>query len=99
MVQIPTAASPADGSCNSSQNNFTYNSSADGTSYTLTYCVGGPTGSLSPGSHCATPAGIFNSDCSTGGGGSTPTCGQMVAYGGESYPTVLIGSQCWMAKI
>jgi uncharacterized protein (TIGR02145 family) len=26
------------------------------------------------------------------------TCGQSVSYAGESYPTVQIGTQCWMAK-
>ncbi len=30
---------------------------------------------------------------------TTPfTCGDVVLYGGETYPTVQIGSQCWFAK-
>lgn len=28
----------------------------------------------------------------------TFTCGDVILYGGESYPTVQIGSQCWFAK-
>ncbi len=32
--------------------------------------------------------------------GATPSfvCGDSISYSGESYPTVLIGSQCWLAK-
>jgi uncharacterized protein (TIGR02145 family) len=28
----------------------------------------------------------------------TPTCGSPITYGGQSYNTVQIGTQCWMAK-
>ena len=34
----------------------------------------------------------------TGGGAVAFACGDNVSYGGESYPTVLIGTQCWFAK-
>jgi len=60
MAIIPAAASPADGSCSPTNNQYVYNASSDGTTYTLSYCLGGPTGSVASGSNCATPAGITN---------------------------------------
>ena len=62
MQVIPTAPTPADGSCSSS-NTYAYNQrtiTTAGDSYTLSYCIGqtvvnGPTGSVLT---SATPAGI-----------------------------------------
>ncbi len=57
VANVPTAPTPADGSCTSAQNNYSY-TSADGSTYTITYCLGGATGGLDAGTHTATPAGI-----------------------------------------
>ncbi|HNX10752.1 MAG TPA: FISUMP domain-containing protein [bacterium] len=127
---IPSAPTPADGSCDSTTNSFSYTQDNSGESYTLTFCTGGVVGSLTAGELCATPGGMAgcgggggcildctNKNCGDDGcGGScgvctgndvctngtctTPpfACGDSVSYGGESYPTVLIGAQCWFAK-
>jgi len=65
MVKIPTAPTPSDGSCATSDNNYSY-VSADGSTYTLSFCVGGQTGSLKGGINTATPGGI-----TYGGAGSS----------------------------
>ncbi len=39
-----------------------------------------------------------NGTIDPGDSGSTWTCGDALEYGGESYTTVLIGTQCWMAE-
>ena len=57
MAVIPTAPTPSDGTCAASDNNYSYLSS-DGSSYTLTFCVGGQTGSLKNGINTASPSGI-----------------------------------------
>jgi len=59
MAMIPTPPTPADGPC-SSTNAYTYGASADGNSYTISYCLGGQVSQLVPGKHCATPVGIDN---------------------------------------
>lgn len=92
---IPSAPTPADGSCDSTTNSFSYTQDNSGESYTLTFCTGGVVGSLAAGELCATPSGM--AACSIGGGGGF-SCGDSVSYGGESYSTVLIGTQCWFAK-
>jgi|SRR5579872_891826 len=66
---IPTAPTPADdgslaagSKCSEANGSFIWNdyvyTSANGTAYTLTFCVGGQTGGLAPGRHTASPAGI-----------------------------------------
>jgi prepilin-type N-terminal cleavage/methylation domain-containing protein len=72
MVIVPDTSNPPDGPCNSGQNQFSYSRSADGSSYTLAYCLGGSTGSLSSGVHCATPGGIDTGTGCAGSGTSTP---------------------------
>ena len=57
MVKTPTAPTPADGTCSIGDNAYTY-SSASGSSYSLTFCVGGQTGSLKGGINTAAPSGI-----------------------------------------
>jgi prepilin-type N-terminal cleavage/methylation domain-containing protein len=58
---LPIAPTPADGSCNSNSapgsNNYWYQVADNGTTYTLTYCLGGQAGSFAPGVHAETPNG------------------------------------------
>jgi len=58
MAVVPTNPTPAnDGTC-SSGNSYTYSAGTNNTTYTLTYCLGGTTGGVSPGSHVAYPGSI-----------------------------------------
>ncbi len=88
MSIIPSAPNPPDGNC-STANGYIYSATPDGTSYSISFCTGNTVGSLaSGGPKCATPAGMLNTNC----------CGGDISYGGESYPAVQIGTQCWLAK-
>ncbi|MEI7452136.1 MAG: FISUMP domain-containing protein [Candidatus Falkowbacteria bacterium] len=105
MAIIPTAPPQADGACTTPQNRFAYNKISD-SSYTISYCLGGPVGTLAAGPKCASPEGVNNVDCSGSGSisgigsGSNFHCGDSVDYGGQLYPTVAIASttQCWFGK-
>lgn len=59
---FPVSPAPADGSCLSTadrgSNNYWYDVSDDGITYTLTFCLGKNTGQFDPGIHMATPNGI-----------------------------------------
>jgi hypothetical protein len=55
--QLPTAPTPADGSCGSNQNNYLY-STTDSNNYSLTFCLGATTGGYSAGVHTASASGI-----------------------------------------
>lgn len=44
--QLKSAPNPPDGSCTASQNDYTY-TSADGSTFTLTFCLGAATGAYS----------------------------------------------------
>jgi type II secretory pathway pseudopilin PulG len=58
---LPSAPSPADGSCAESGiggNNYWYEADAPGTTYTLTFCLGKDTGDFLAGTHFASPQGI-----------------------------------------
>jgi prepilin-type N-terminal cleavage/methylation domain-containing protein len=55
---VPVAPTPIDGSCTAAQNTFTY-TSATGTTYSLTFCLGGLTGGFAAGVHTASPTGII----------------------------------------
>ncbi|MFA4942332.1 MAG: FISUMP domain-containing protein [Patescibacteria group bacterium] len=57
LAHIPTAPTPADGACSDSENLFTYTSN-DGSSYSLTFCLGVNTGTLTAGVNNANPYGI-----------------------------------------
>ncbi|MEI7451980.1 MAG: LamG-like jellyroll fold domain-containing protein [Candidatus Falkowbacteria bacterium] len=65
MAIIPTPPTPADGPCTSVNNGaYYYLPVQNGTSYSISYCVGGSVGALTSGAHCATPAGINDgTDC------------------------------------
>ncbi len=75
MANIPTAPTPSDGSCSNSDNSFAY-TSADGSSYTLSFCVGGNTGSVEAGINTASPSGIVygGEGSATCSGGATCSC-------------------------
>ncbi len=64
MQIIPSAPTPADGSCSNTQNALYYQQTENGASYTLSYCLGGNTGQLAAGLKCLTPGGVLESDCS-----------------------------------
>ena len=57
MAVVPSNPAPwNDGSCGS--NNYAYSQLSNGTSYTITYCLGGSIGDLTAGTHRATPNGL-----------------------------------------
>ena len=59
MAIIPHPPTPVDGSCSTSTAAaYGYSATPDGTSYTISYCIGGVVGNMPSGVHCATPAGI-----------------------------------------
>lgn len=60
MSIVPTAPLPADTSTCTAANTYTYTMGTSGTSYTLSYCLGGTTGGVGAGVHTATPAGLAN---------------------------------------
>jgi len=88
---IPSAPTPNDGSCTTNQNTIRYSPAPDGSSYSISLCLGNTTGTLTPGPKCLTPGGIIDRDCS---------CGDSITDSRDSqvYPTVKIGGQCWLAK-
>ncbi|MCX6792478.1 MAG: type II secretion system protein [Candidatus Falkowbacteria bacterium] len=58
MAVVPSNPSPNnDGNCPTS-GNYTYTQIGSGTSYIITYCIGGQIGDLGAGTHRATPAGL-----------------------------------------
>ncbi len=57
MGVVPAAPTPAD-NCTTAQNNYTYDDTSTGAGYSITFCLGGKTGSLNAGTHTATEAGI-----------------------------------------
>jgi len=107
MQIIPTAPTPADGACLDRKNTFGYQQTDSGNSYTLSFCLGGNTGTLAAGPKCLTPGGIIDMDC-------TPfACGDQLNitiignhacnegapdYDQCTYDTVLIGNQCWLKE-
>ena len=88
---IPSAPTPNDGSCTTNQNLISYSPTPDGSSYSISLCLGNTTGTLTSGPKCLTPGGIIDRDCS---------CGDDIidSRDSQSYPTVKIGGQCWLAK-
>ncbi|MEI7620456.1 MAG: prepilin-type N-terminal cleavage/methylation domain-containing protein [Candidatus Falkowbacteria bacterium] len=64
MQAIPAAPTPADGACTNAKNTIGYTPSSDGASYSISFCLGNTTGTLTPGPKCLTPGGIVDVDCS-----------------------------------
>jgi general secretion pathway protein G len=73
MQTIPAAPTPNDGTCSNSDNAYYY-SSANGNSYTLSFCVGGQTGSLQGGLNTASPVGIAYGGAGSGGLNTVASC-------------------------
>jgi len=104
MQIIPSAPTPADGSCTSDQNAMTYIQNENGNSYTISFCLGNTTGALTPGPKCLTPRGIDDESC-----GDHPCLGlTQVIYSNPDYTCaagdtciynlVEAGGQCWMKE-
>ncbi len=89
MQIIPSAPTPVDGNCNSGQNTFSYNQTEDGNSYTISFCLGNTTGTLTAGPKCLTPAGIMDVDCSGGGTQNVVKFGLTIAVSSEQYGNAL----------
>ncbi|MEI7620396.1 MAG: FISUMP domain-containing protein [Candidatus Falkowbacteria bacterium] len=64
MQIIPNAPTPADGTCTDAKNTVGYTPSSDGSTYSISFCLGNTTGTLTPGPKCLTPGGIVDVDCS-----------------------------------
>ena len=100
MTTIPVPPTPVDGDCTAENNNYTY--SSDGSTYSITFCLGKQTAGLSSGAKVLTRDGVSNS---SSGGGSEEGSGEFVcgdvyvdSRDSQQYPTVQIGTQCWFAK-
>lgn len=57
MAIKPTAPTPADGGCPTPPA-YTYNQTATGSSYTISFCLGAKTGEIEAGCNVASPGGI-----------------------------------------
>jgi len=90
MVSLPIAPTPIDGNCSTDTNAYTY--SSDGSTYSISFCLGNLNSGLSAGIKIATRDGVRD---------ITPwACGDSFTddRDGNIYSTVQIGSQCWMTK-
>lgn len=62
MTSVPSSPSPADGPCQASglnSNQYYYEASATGNTYTLTFCLGQNTGNFTAGVKHLTPSGVY----------------------------------------
>ncbi len=99
MQIIPSAPTPVDGTCDDTQNTFSYQQTEGGNSYTISFCLGNTTGTLTAGPKCLTPSGIIDFNCLPSETCSASTiCGDSCDYGGQNYNTVEIGGQCWFKE-
>lgn len=90
MATIPTSPTPVDGDCTTENNSYIY--SSNGSTYSINFCLGKQTAGLSSGVKTLTRDGV-----------SVPApwaCGDIFTdpRDFQQYPTVQIGTQCWMAK-
>jgi len=111
MKKIPSNPTPwAEGACTSGSD-YVYNpvgGLTNPTSFNVSGCLAKATGDVSAGEVAMTPSGLNSvtcparicGDCSTTGCGGT--CVTNITNTGtttaETYPTVQIGTQCWMTK-
>jgi len=101
LSTIPALPNQAEGACSTGDNQFIYATTSHSTAYTISFCLGAATAQLNSGPKCATPAGIINLACSEAfitACSVETACGTTCSYDNKNYPTVLIGSQCWLAK-
>lgn len=96
IATYPSAPNPADGECEDEDNVYTYTQQSSGASYTIDFCLGGPTADLIAGIKQAVPSGIIDPP-------PPPVpwaCGDTLIDSRDSneYETVEIGTQCLMAK-
>ncbi len=109
MQIIPNAPTPADGNCSNDENVIYYTPLSDGSSYTLSFCLGGNTGTLDAGPKCLTSGGILDEYCGRIGDDLSCPGNPVVQYAGGPYDafglvrnqggyyrTVLINGQCWL---
>jgi prepilin-type N-terminal cleavage/methylation domain-containing protein len=80
MQVIPSAPTPADGTCDDAANTYTYNQVDGGASYTMNFCVANASSDLGGGNLTVWPGGISGSNGGNGGGGGQQT-------GGSSFET------------
>lgn len=59
MSEVPTAPTPADGTCDDTSNTYTYSSVDSNRSYSLEYCLGESTSGADAGLNTASPSGIY----------------------------------------
>jgi len=85
MTTVPSNPTPrADGDCPDAD--FNYESFNNGRDYTLTFCLAGKTGSLSPGINFYQNSNLLS-------------CGTPITdRDGYTYNTTKVGGQCWMAE-
>ncbi len=105
MYSIPSAPSPADGSCLEASNTYTYTPQNSGASYTIDFCTGKQVSDLPEGAKQMTPGGIILvSGGSSEGGGTILACSDYgtgsgeCEYSGQAYQIIQIGSQTWFAE-
>jgi uncharacterized protein (TIGR02145 family)/prepilin-type N-terminal cleavage/methylation domain-containing protein len=87
METIPYPPTTIDGDC--STTSYTYSTSNDQSYYNIHFCLSSNTGSLPAGEVVASPRGL-----------GVWTCGERLLdeRDNQSYATVQIGNQCWMAE-
>lgn len=93
ITTLPIAPTPNDGNCGDSDNTYTY--SSDGSTYSISFCLGNPNSGLSAGEKIATRDGFSEVIPAPAW-----SCGEVLIdeRDGKQYPTVQLGSQCWIAK-
>jgi len=101
---IPSAPTPNDGACTVNQNTINYSPTSNGSSYSISLCLGNTTGTLTPGPKCLTPGGIIDRDCSCGDSIAVASiaghnCNESAPdYDKCTYDTVRVGGQCWLSQ-
>ena len=89
LSKVPVA--PAGETCAVSQYSYSYSTTTK--EYSLSFCINNDLEDYTAGVYYATPRGIEK---------APPACGDpdyvLTGIDGTTYPTVLIGTQCWMAK-
>jgi hypothetical protein len=58
LYTVPSAPTPADGSCTATNNQFAYQQLSGGQNYSLSFCLGTSTGGFTSGVHLSGPSGI-----------------------------------------